>query len=394
MNVRLRKSERILLALLAAVCTLSFTGVASVLHLKRFGLAVDGLEHGAVLKTAAVREVSVTAEDPSALDKVDVFVDDEPVLTRRDGDRLRLHGFEPVEGVHTLRARVRGASLLWLDAEIEHNFTIDNTAPSLTIDRTEAADPRTSITVRGTTSEAVLVRVGQNSAQLLDGTFEVTVPAAATVFVEARDTAGNATGRHMTVPVVRPAMRVAHLTPGEWTSPQSRQAVFAMARKGEIDTVVLDVKDEAGQVPYLSNVVLAGQIGAVSDRYDPRSAVDQLHRAGLRAVARVVPFRDPVLAKAAWHAGLRGHAAHDGALAFTNSSHPEVRGYVVALAREAASLGFDDVLLDQAGNELPASFLAEAREGVRAAGACLGVVATQGVAGVPADVDFVVQPLG
>ncbi|MCX2951363.1 putative glycoside hydrolase [Lentzea sp. NEAU-D7] len=394
MNAPARKSELLLLALLAAVCGVSFTVEASVSHLKRFGLAVDGLEHGSVLKTAAVLAVSVTADDPGTLDEVDVFIDDEPVPTRREGDRLRLHDFEPVEGVHTLRARVRDASLLWWDAEVEHNFRIDDTAPSLTVDRTEAADPRTSITVRGTTSEAVLVRVGQSAARLHDGTFEVTVPSAATVFVQARDTAGNTTGQHVTVPVVRPAMRVAHLEPGEWTSPRSRQAVLAMARKGEIDTVVLDVKDETGQIPYLSNVALAGRIGAVSDRYDPRSAVDQLHRAGLRAVARVVPFRDPVLAKAAWHSGLRDHAARDGDLVFTNSSHPEVRGYVVALAREAAALGFDDVLLDHAGNELPASFLAEAREGVRAAGACLGVVSTQGIANVPADVDFVTPPLG
>ncbi|MEV6719208.1 putative glycoside hydrolase [Lentzea sp. NPDC051208] len=391
MNVPPRKLGLVLLVFLTAV---SFTVVASALHLKRFGLAVEGLEHGAVLKAAAVREVSVTAEDPRGLDKVDVFVDDEPVPTRRDGDRLRLDGFELVEGMHTLRARVRDASMLWLDAEIEHSFTIDDTAPSLTIDRTEVADPRTSITVRGTTDEAVLVRVGQNSARLLGGTFEVTVPSAATVFVEARDAAGNATGQHVTVPVVCPAMRVAHLDPGEWTSPHSRRAVFAMARKDEIDTVVLDVKDETGQIPYLSNVVLAGQINAVSDRYDPRAAVDQLHRAGLRAVARVVPFRDPLFAKAAWHAGLRSHVAHNGALVFTDSSHPEVRGYVVALAREAASLGFDDVLLDHGGDELPASFLAEAREGVRAAGARLGVVATQGIADASADVDFVVQPFG
>lgn len=392
MNVPPRKP--VLLAFLTAVCVLSFTVVAPVVHLERFGLAVDGLEHGAVLKAAAVREVSVIAEDPSALDEVDVFVDGEPVPTRREGDRLRLDGFEPAEGVHTLRARVRDASLLWLDAEIEHEFTIDDTAPSLTIDETEAADPRSSVTVRGTTSEAVLVRVGQNPARLLDGAFEVTVPSAATVFVEARDTAGNTTGRHVAIPVARPPMRIAHLEPGEWTSPQSRQAVFAMARKGEIDTVVLDVKDETGQIPYLSNVALAGRIGAVSDRYDPRSAVDQLHRAGLRAVARVVPFHDPVLAKAAWQAGLRDHAAHDGSLVFTSSSHPEVRGYVVALAREAASLGFDDVLLDHAGDELPVSFLAEVREGVRAAGACLGVVAAQGIGDVSAEVDFVVQPFG
>ncbi|MDX8050565.1 hypothetical protein SK571_14335 [Lentzea sp. BCCO 10_0798] len=75
----------------------------------------------------------------------------------------------------------------------------------------------------------------------------------------------------------RVPVRVAHLEPGEWTSPRSRQTVFAMARKGEIDTVVLDVKDGTGQVPCLSNVVLTGQVGAGSDRY--RSPVRRHHSA-------------------------------------------------------------------------------------------------------------------
>ncbi|MET9225796.1 putative glycoside hydrolase [Lentzea sp. NPDC003310] len=364
-----RGSELIVLVYFAVVCSVTATAMAVMLHHRGFGLAIHGVEDGAVVRAATARHLGIAADDPSTLDRVDVFVDDQAVGTRRDGNLLRLTGFEPAEGSHTVRARVRDTSVLGVEAELERTFTVDDTAPALSVARAEATDPRAPVTIRGTADGAATVRVGHSPAHLVDGRFEATVPSAATVFVEARDPAGNTTRRWVTVAAPRPQVRATRLGPADW--PSRRDAVFRSARQGEIDTVVLDVKDENGHLAHPSEVPLAQRIGAVEGRCDLRTAVRDLHAAGMRAVARVVAFHDPVLARASWQAGLRDHVLHDGTLTRTDPEHPEVRGYVVAIAAEAAALGFDDVLLDHAGGE---GFLAEARDAVRAAGARLGVV--------------------
>jgi hypothetical protein len=56
--------------------------------------------------------------------------------------------------------------------------------------------------------------------------------------------------------------------------------VLQLAGEGRIDTVQLDIKDESGEVGYLTQVPLAQEIGAANDVYNPREALDQLHAAG------------------------------------------------------------------------------------------------------------------
>lgn len=75
-----------------------------------------------------MRDIGVSAGDPATLDRVEVLVDDTAIATRRDGNRLTLRSFEPDEGSHTLLARVRSTTPLLLDAQVEHEFTVDNTA--------------------------------------------------------------------------------------------------------------------------------------------------------------------------------------------------------------------------------------------------------------------------
>ena len=76
-----------------------------------------------------------------------------------------------------------------------------------------------------------------------------------------------------------------------------------MITEKRINTVELDLKDEDGIVGYASDVKLARDIGAVQASYDLKAALDELHGLGVRVIGRIVAFRDPILAKAAWAAG-------------------------------------------------------------------------------------------
>ena len=70
-------------------------------------------------------------------------------------------------------------------------------------------------------------------------------------------------------------------------------------------------------------------------------------------VGRVVAFRDPIHAAAAWKRGWRERVVQTpsgapctGYGGFTNFADPTVRRYNVAVARAAAAAGIDDVLYD------------------------------------------------
>ena len=83
----------------------------------------------------------------------------------------------------------------------------------------------------------------------------------------------------------------------------------------------------------------------------------QLHGRGVRVIGRLVVFRDPVLARAAWEEKQRdqviqtpdGQAytgGYDDVAAFTNFANEAVRDYNIDVAVAAAELGVDEILYD------------------------------------------------
>ena len=68
--------------------------------------------------------------------------------------------------------------------------------------------------------------------------------------------------------------RAVHMTAISWETDYLREPVLEMLRKGLINSIELDLKDESGIVGYDSKVPLANEIGAVQPSYDLREAVD------------------------------------------------------------------------------------------------------------------------
>ncbi|MEV6770036.1 putative glycoside hydrolase [Nocardia sp. NPDC051030] len=279
----------------------------------------------------------------------------------------------------------------------------DTTPPTLEVTQPVVATSyRDPVTVRGTAIGADRVAIGDQSVTPgPDGSFALTLPRIPTgLDVVAVDAAGNKTARPLTTKVELPGMRAVHVTAYAWAYDGLREAVLDLAREGRIDTVQLDIKDEDGVVGYDSQVPLARESGAATNIYDARAAIQQLHDMHLRVVGRIVAFRDPTMAGWAWQNGHpdwviqnpsgQPYSSHYGAIAFTNFANPEIRGYNIDLATEAAKLGFDGVMYDYvrrpdgslSSMEFPgltdtpsisiANFLAQSRDPVHAAGAHLG----------------------
>jgi hypothetical protein len=153
----------------------------------------------------------------------------------------------------------------------------------------------------------------------------------------------------------RPAapVRGVHVSAAAWADPALRRGILELITQHRINTVELDLKDEGGVAGWNPPVALARRIGAAQAIYNLPAVVRRLHALGIHVIGRIVCFRDPILAGAAWHAGRRSEvvqtptgAEYSGYGGFTNFANPVVRAYNVALAVAAARDGVDDILYD------------------------------------------------
>jgi hypothetical protein len=138
-----------------------------------------------------------------------------------------------------------------------------------------------------------------------------------------------------------------------WGDETLHAEIEGLIASHQINAVELDLKDERGVVGYDSKVALAGAIGAVQTSYELAPTVAELHGKGIRVIGRVVAFRDPILAKAAWARGDHDWVVQDAAGrplgaygGFANFANPDVQAYNLAIAEEAARAGVDEVLWD------------------------------------------------
>ncbi|MFD7896888.1 putative glycoside hydrolase [Streptomyces sp. NPDC059568] len=346
-------------ALIATAGALGLAGVGWTFL--ALGPGVQGLADGAVLNGPKAAQVSAYLDAGAAgsPEKVRATLDGAVVPVIADGARLKLALPRLAEGKHTLV--VKGDSRVPLLSYREVvDFTVDATAPVLKVTDPEIKSTADSVTITGKAGTDAKVTVdGKEVPVDKSGTFKITVPKGTPVVnVTAADRAGNTTTKAVNARGRRPMIRAAHITAIGWGNDTLRGNILALVRSGKLNAVQLDVKDEDGEVGYASQVALARQIGAAKGYYDARKAIAEIHAAGAQVIGRIVAFRDPKLATAAWKAGKRDQVVltpegqpyagggHYGKLAFTNFADPTVRKYNQDLAVEAAQLGFDDILYD------------------------------------------------
>ncbi|HMG69951.1 MAG TPA: putative glycoside hydrolase [Gemmatimonadaceae bacterium] len=130
-----------------------------------------------------------------------------------------------------------------------------------------------------------------------------------------------------------------------------------VARKTEINALVIDVKDDRGFVLYRSSVALAQEIGADTadghwmSRAKLRAILDTMTANGIYPIARIVVAKDPLLAAKKLDLAIKRKS--DLAPWLDKNGRPwldphqrVVWQYAVDLAREAYDVGFSEVQFD------------------------------------------------
>jgi hypothetical protein len=143
-----------------------------------------------------------------------------------------------------------------------------------------------------------------------------------------------------------------------------------VAKRTEVNALVLDVKDDRGYVLYRSSVPLAHAIGA--DRVTPmpvarmRAVLDTMRAHGIHSIARIVVAKDPLLANARreWAVQRRSDGkpwldAHGNP--WLDPHQRGVWSYAADLAEEAVRLGFAEVQFDYVRFPDERRLLSEAR---------------------------------
>ena len=133
--------------------------------------------------------------------------------------------------------------------------------------------------------------------------------------------------------------------------------LIQVAKKTEVNALVIDVKDDRGFVLYRSSVPLAREIGA--DTADGhwmsatklRAVLDTMIANGIYPIARIVVAKDPLLAQKKLQFAITRKSdlkpwLDKNGNPWLDPHHREIWQYAADLAKEAYDLGFSEVQFD------------------------------------------------
>lgn len=128
--------------------------------------------------------------------------------------------------------------------------------------------------------------------------------------------------------------------------------ILQIVEETEVNAIVMDVKNDDGLMLYQSKVELAEKVGANSQVsvQDIESLMAHLNERGIFPIARIVVFKDPLLAKNYQEVAIKNK---DGTIYsqannvyWVNPFDRRTWEYHVEIAKEAAKLGFREIQFD------------------------------------------------
>jgi hypothetical protein len=124
-----------------------------------------------------------------------------------------------------------------------------------------------------------------------------------------------------------------------------------MIDRTELNAVVIDIKDERGEISWVPRSPQAAMAGAGRPKIlDPKATIRQLHRKDVYVIGRIVTFQDDYLPRARPDLAARdtggGLWENNKSLTWLDPYSTEAQDYAISLAIEAIELGFDEIQFD------------------------------------------------
>jgi hypothetical protein len=127
--------------------------------------------------------------------------------------------------------------------------------------------------------------------------------------------------------------------------------LLRLINETELNAVVIDIKDERGEVSWVPKSREARMAGAgLPKMLDPAATIKKLKRAGVYVIGRIVTFQDSYLSQVRPDVAVQdvggGIWKSTKGLGWLDPYSLEAQDYNIALAVEAISLGFDEIQWD------------------------------------------------
>lgn len=137
-----------------------------------------------------------------------------------------------------------------------------------------------------------------------------------------------------------------------WTvgNMQNVQHYIDLAKSTEINSYVIDIKDDDGYVGYESSIPEVRQLNAWQKKYDVDKVVGAFHDNGVHLIGRVVCFKDPILSSKKPELAIKhsngGIWKDNHGLTWLNPYNKDAWPYLVEIAKEGVKKGFDEIQFD------------------------------------------------
>ena len=136
--------------------------------------------------------------------------------------------------------------------------------------------------------------------------------------------------------------------------PARYEQILKLIEETELNAVVIDIKDDHGKLSYQSDLPIVNELEAYYDPHlipDIRATLEDLHERGIYTIARIVAFRDSKTLpakKPEWCIPLKSGGLYRDSRGFAwgNPYIEELWDYNIAIAKEAALLGFREIQFD------------------------------------------------
>jgi hypothetical protein len=147
-------------------------------------------------------------------------------------------------------------------------------------------------------------------------------------------------------------IKAIYITSWSASSDSRVSSLIDLIKKTELNAVVIDIKDYSGYVAYDIQNEDVEKYGAKEIRIrKPNALIKRLHDEGIYIIARQTVFQDPVLAAARPDLAVKNSATgktwlDNKGIAWMDTASKEVWDYNIAIAKDAADRGFDEINFD------------------------------------------------
>ena len=128
------------------------------------------------------------------------------------------------------------------------------------------------------------------------------------------------------------------------------RSLIDLIDRTELNTLVVDVKGDRGKLAFKSDNPIIKDMKTAEPGMDLHTLLDLAHQKKIYVIARIVTFKDDPLTKAhpEWAVHTKSGAVwHDGEqLGWSNPYLKPVQDYNIAIAKEVAAMGFDEIQFD------------------------------------------------